>query len=135
MDSNKETTQNPVVYENTKYCKYCGSKIPSEAVICIHCGCQVEEFKHNSQPTIVINNANNNSNSSVNTAAIIGVRAKNKWVSFLLCIFFGYLGAHKFYEGKVGMGLVYLFTGGLFLIGWIVDCIVLFCKPNPYYIH
>ena len=26
---------------------------------------------------------------------------KNKWVSFFLCLFFGYLGIHKFYEGKI----------------------------------
>ena len=26
-------------------------------------------------------------------------------------------GAHKFYEGKIGMGVLYIFTGGLFGIG------------------
>lgn len=67
--------------------------------------------------------------------AMFGVRVKNKWVSFLLCLFLGYLGAHKFYEGKVGMGILYLFTGGLFGIGWFIDCIVLLCKPNPYYVR
>ncbi|MFR8462077.1 MAG: TM2 domain-containing protein [Ruthenibacterium lactatiformans] len=36
----------------------------------------------------------------------------------------GYFGAHKFYEGKVGMGVLYLFTLGLFGIGWFVDLIV-----------
>ena len=33
---------------------------------------------------------------------------KNKWVSFLLCLFFGVLGAHKFYLGKTGIGFLYL---------------------------
>ena len=61
------------------------------------------------------------------------VMAKNKWVSFLLCLFLGYLGIHKFYEGRVLMGILYLFTGGLFGIGIIVDLIVLLFKPNPYY--
>lgn len=42
---------------------------------------------------------------------------------FILCLLTGYLGVHKFVEGKVGMGLLYLFTGGLFCIGWIVDCV------------
>ena len=59
---------------------------------------------------------------------------KNKWVSFLLCLFLGPLGIHKFYEGKVLLGLLYLLTGGLFGIGWVVDCIALFFKPNPYYV-
>ena len=49
-----------------------------------------------------------------------------KWVDFLLCFFLGILGIHKFREGKVGLGLLYLFTGGLCGIGWIVDCIKYF---------
>ncbi len=28
----------------TKFCKYCGEKIPVDAVICIKCGRQVEEI-------------------------------------------------------------------------------------------
>lgn len=124
--------------ENTKFCKHCGSKIPVAAVICTHCGCQVEEMKKTEQPNIIINNSNNNVNSNTNinaNAAMFGVRVKNKWVAFLLCFFLGYLGAHKFYEGKVGMGILYLFTMGLFGIGWVIDCIVLLCKPNPYYVR
>jgi len=38
-------------------------------------------------------------------------------------LFFGYFGIHYFYVNKVGMGLVYLFTFGLFGIGWFVDII------------
>lgn len=32
------------------------------------------------------------------------------------------------------MGVLYLFTFGLFWIGVIVDLILILCKPNPYYI-
>lgn len=53
---------------------------------------------------------------------------------FVLCLLLGYFGAHKFYEGKVGMGVLYLFTLGLFGIGWFVDLIVLLTKTNPYYV-
>ena len=59
--------------------------------------------------------------------------AKNKWVAFLLCLFLGPLGIHKFYEGRVLLGVVYLCTAGLFGIGVIYDLIVLLFKPNPYY--
>lgn len=59
--------------------------------------------------------------------------AKNKWVAFLLCLFFGVIGAHKFYEGRILLGIVYLFTMGLFGIGIFFDLIVLLFKPNPYY--
>lgn len=58
---------------------------------------------------------------------------KNKWVSLTLCVCLGYLGVHKFYEGKIGMGILYLCTLGIFGIGWIVDIIILVSKPNPYY--
>ena len=59
--------------------------------------------------------------------------AKNKWISFFLCLFFGILGIHKFYEGRVLLGLLYLFTMGLGGVGVLIDLIVLFFKPNPYY--
>lgn len=58
---------------------------------------------------------------------------KNKWGAFVLCFFLGYFGIHKFYEEKIGMGILYLFTMGLFGIGWLVDWIVLLTKPTYYY--
>ena len=58
---------------------------------------------------------------------------KNKWVSFFLCLFLGFVGAHKFYEGRILLGIVYLFTAGLFGIGILFDLIILLFKPNPYY--
>ena len=102
--------------------------------MCTHCGRQVEQLK-SEQPQVVINNTNTNANTNVNRnhgASRVG--EKNKWVALLLCIFLGYFGAHKFYEGKILLGIVYLFTFGLFGIGWFIDCILLLFKPNPYYV-
>lgn len=48
---------------------------------------------------------------------------KSRTVALLLAIFLGELGAHRFYVGKIGTGILYLCTGGLFGIGWIVDII------------
>lgn len=45
------------------------------------------------------------------------------WVKFIICLFFGCLGIHKFMEKRIGMGILYLFTLGLFGFGWIVDCV------------
>lgn len=59
--------------------------------------------------------------------------AKSKWVSFFLCLFLGVFGAHKFYEGRILLGVLYIFTGGLFGIGVIVDLVILLFKPNPYH--
>lgn len=126
------TVQNEV---KTKFCKYCGAKIPEEAVICTSCGRQVEELKGaQAQPQVVVNNTNTNTNINRNVAGGRYGSEKNKWVALLLCIFLGWLGAHKFYEGKIGMGVLYLFTWGLFGIGWFIDFIVILCRPTTYYV-
>lgn len=120
----------------TKFCQHCGEVIDLECVICPKCGKQVGEVKQaqpQAQPQVVINNSNSNVNTNVN--AMPGLpRAKNKWVAFLLCLFLGGLGAHKFYEGKILFGILYIFTVGLFGIGWLIDLISLLLKPNPYYV-
>ena len=117
-------------------CKYCGGKIPEDAVLCTLCGRQVEELRRDAPaPQVIINNANTNSNvnENVNNASNVSQK-RSKWTAFFLCLFFGFLGAHKFYEGKTGMGILYLLTVGLFGIGWLIDCIALLFKPNPYFV-
>ena len=124
----------------TKFCKHCGQTIPAQAVICTHCGCQVEEMKSAAPAAgqIVINNSNNNTNTNVNAningAGVPHGKPKNKWVTFTLWLLLGIVGGHKFYEGKIGTGILYMFTGGLFFIGWIIDLFAILNKPNPYYV-
>lgn len=48
---------------------------------------------------------------------------KKKGTAFLLCLFLGYIGAHYFYVGRFGRGLIALFTMDFFMIGWIADII------------
>jgi len=52
---------------------------------------------------------------------------KEVWVAYLLWFFLGGLGVHKFYLQKMGMGILYIFTGGIFLIGLLID---LFTIPS-----
>lgn len=47
-------------------------------------------------------------------------------VAWLLQTFLGAFGIHRFYMGKIGTGILWLLTGGLFLIGWLYD----FCTLN-----
>nr|DAF83521.1 MAG TPA: TM2 domain [Caudoviricetes sp.] len=50
---------------------------------------------------------------------------KRKIITFVLCLFFGMYGIHKFYQKKIGLGILYLFTLGIFGFGWLVDAILL----------
>lgn len=47
-------------------------------------------------------------------------------VAWILQTFLGPLGIHRFYLGKIGTGIIWLLTGGLFLIGYAYD----FCTLN-----
>lgn len=55
-----------------------------------------------------------------------GPATHSKAVGYVLWIF-GFTGSHRFYFGKPISGTIWLFTGGLFLIGWLID---LFLIPS-----
>lgn len=104
--------------ENMAKCPNCGA--PMQGNECSYChytdttqsnGSQIHVNVYNQQPT----------------ANIAYVSPKSKWCAFLLCLFFGCFGVHKFYVGKIGMGIVYLLTMGLFGFGWFIDLILIAC--------
>jgi TM2 domain-containing membrane protein YozV len=46
-------------------------------------------------------------------------------MTILLMNLFGFVaiaGVHRFYLGQIGMGLLYLITGGFCLVGTVIDC-------------
>ncbi|MBQ8426703.1 MAG: TM2 domain-containing protein [Clostridia bacterium] len=113
-----------------------------DAVICTKCGRQVESInKAESNSPIVINNNNNNSASS--SASVVATRYAgayhgrecNKWTALILCLFLGWCGGHKFYEGKIGTGIFYILTFGICCLGPFIDFFNILGKPNPYYVR
>lgn len=48
------------------------------------------------------------------------------WIGYVFWII-GFTGAHRFFFGRPLTGILWFFTGGLFLVGWIVD---LFLIPS-----
>ena len=66
-------------------------------------------------------------NTTVVTNGRTFVSSKSNACACLLCLFLGFLGAHRFYVGKVGSGILYLLTAGVFGIGWVIDFLVILC--------
>ena len=56
---------------------------------------------------------------------IYRTKRKDAQTILLCCLlgFFGFAGIHRFVMGQIGFGILYFFTGGLCLIGTIVDAI------------
>jgi TM2 domain-containing membrane protein YozV len=50
---------------------------------------------------------------------------KSTTVAYVLWFFLGAISAHRFYIGKIGTGILYLLTGQLFGIGYIIDLFTL----------
>ena len=84
------------------YCSKCGNEIDDEAVICVHCGCQVKQISDKD--------------------------GKNWLVSILLCLFLGGLGIHRFYTGYTFIGIIQLLTAGGCGIWWLIDLISILCN-------
>lgn len=50
---------------------------------------------------------------------------KSKSVALVLCFFFGWLGAHRFYMGRWFSAIVQMFTFGGFFVWWAIDFFVI----------
>jgi len=105
-------------------CPNCGA--PMQANSCSYCHYTEPVEQGNVSGNVVINNVYTQPQ-GVNVRYTVSISPKNKMVTLLLCIFLGYFGAHQFYVGKVGKGLLYLFTCGLFGFGWFIDIIMILC--------
>ena len=57
---------------------------------------------------------------------------KSKTTAYLLLIFLGWIGLHKFYLGKIPIGILYLLTFGFFGIGCIIDLFTLGTQVDIY---
>ena len=108
-----------------KFCQKCGTELPDSAEFCENCGTQQgSKSETNAPPQNITVNV---SNTATANAGVAGIQPspKSKMVALILWIFLGYIGGHYFYAGRIGMGLLYLCTGGFFGIGWCIDLFVI----------
>lgn len=94
-----------------KFCANCGNKIDEKTSFCSQCGA-----KRDSLGSI---------NSPERTLAI---SEKSGLTTFLLCLFLGTLGIHRFYVGKIGTGILMLLTSGGLGIWYLYDLINIVCN-------
>ena len=91
------------------YCNKCGRQF--EGNFCPNCGSSAQNT-YSTQP-------------QVQTGFNDQYSDRDWLVTLLLSIVLGHLGAHRFYCGKIGTGIIWLLTGGCFFIGYIVDLVTI----------
>ena len=119
-------------------CPQCGAPIDPVATECIFCGeklavQQAAQQVQQPQPQVVIQQA------APQQVYVTGINPswpiKNKIAAGLLGIFFGAIGVHKFYMGKIGMGILYLcfcWTGIPAIVGFI-EGIIYLCSNDEHF--
>jgi len=55
------------------------------------------------------------------------VSMKSRLAVVLLCLFLGWIGVHRFYVGKVGTGVLFIFFGWNVLSIWVLVDFIMAC--------
>ena len=110
------------------FCKYCGKSLVDNAVFCSQCGKQLMLPAKNSSYSST-NETQNVFYSPIHTPPMPSMSKRTKYIptessksrliAALLAFFFGDLGIHRFYVGRVFSGFIQLILGVSFIISLI----------------
>lgn len=91
------------------FCPNCGKEISDQAVTCPNCGHPMASSKSvPGQPGKIVS-------------------TKSRLAVVLLCFFLGWIGIHRFYVGKVGTGVLFIFFGWNVLSIWVLVDFIMAC--------
>lgn len=95
-----------MVQTSLVYCQKCGVAMEREDRFCRKCGWD-------------------STGAAIPAPLPANVSDKKRLAAALLCFLLGVFGVHRFYVGKVGTGLLWLFTLGFVGLGMLADLILI----------
>lgn len=91
------------------FCVTCGAEMDRGDIYCHGCGGDSRVAPKEPPPRLVDPNPS----------------PYNRLAALLLCVLFGFFGLHRFYVGKVGTGVIWLFTLGFLGVGQVYDLVLI----------
>ena len=125
-----------------KFCTNCGAEVEAQDNFCGNCGSKIKNSVQVA-PQEISQPAQQQQNVFIQNVMENHSQRRNKWTALLLCIFLGFLGTHKFYDGKIFMGIIYFSVFAVFgILGFpfvisillFIDFLSILFRPNPYYV-
>jgi hypothetical protein len=92
------------------FCPNCGKETSDQAVTCPNCGHPLAQ--------------------KASPYAGKTVSPKSRLAVVLLCAFLGWIGVHRFYVGKVGTGVLFIFFGWNVLAIWVLVDFIMACAGS-----